>query len=117
MKLTLGRTLLVSVFVASLAVPGWAADESQKAEPKQEKAMKSSVTHETRDEVKKIQEALKNKGEDPGNVDGVMGKKTKQAIRDFQKTNGLKVTGAMDQETADKLGVEMESASAKPEKK
>jgi peptidoglycan hydrolase-like protein with peptidoglycan-binding domain len=103
MKLTLGRTLLVSVFVASLAVPGWAADESQKAEPKQEKAMKSSVTHETRDEVKKIQEALKNKGEDPGNVDGVMGKKTKQALRDFQKTN--------------KLGVEMASASAKPEKK
>ena len=117
MKLKLGRTLLVSAFVASLAVPSWAAEESQKTEPKQEKAVKSAMSHESRDEVKKVQEALKSKGEDPGTVDGVMGKKTKQALRNFQKTNGLKVTGAMDQETADKLGVESASASAKPEKK
>ncbi len=79
--------------------------------------MKSAVNDQSRDEVKKVQEALKSKGEDPGNVDGVMGKKTKEALRDFQKTNGLKVTGAMDRETANKLGVEMASASAKPRKK
>ncbi|MGE5219836.1 MAG: peptidoglycan-binding domain-containing protein [Chloroflexota bacterium] len=117
MKLTWGRTLLVSAFVASLAVPSWAADKSQKAAPKQEKAVKSAMSHENREEVKKVQEALKSKGEDPGNVDGVMGKKTEAALRKFQKTNALKVTGAMDDETAQKLGVEWGSASAKPENK
>jgi peptidoglycan hydrolase-like protein with peptidoglycan-binding domain len=117
MKNTLGRTLLTSVFVIALATPSWAADEPQKAAPKQEKAMKSAVSHESRDEVKKVQEALKSKGEDPGIIDGVMGKKTEAALKKFQKTNGLKVTGAMDRETTDKLGIEMASTSAKAEKK
>jgi peptidoglycan hydrolase-like protein with peptidoglycan-binding domain len=113
MKPTLGRTLLVAAFVATLAVPGWAADQSQKAEPKSEKAM----SNQSRDEVKKIQEALKSKGQDPGAADGVMGKKTKQAISAFQKANGLKATGAVNHQTAEKLGVELTSTSGKQEKK
>jgi peptidoglycan hydrolase-like protein with peptidoglycan-binding domain len=113
MKPTLGRTLLVGAFVATLAVPCWAADQSQNAEPKQEKTM-SNQSH---DEVKKIQEALKSKGDDPGKIDGVMGRKTKDAISAFQKANGLKATGAVNHETAEKLGVELTSASGKQEKK
>jgi len=54
---------------------------------------------------KKIQEALKSKGDDPGAIDGRMGRKTHAALRAFQKSNGLKVTGSLDNETADKLGV------------
>lgn len=40
-----------------------------------------------------LQRALKNKGFDPGPVDGIMGRRTIQAIRDFQTAHGLQVDG------------------------
>ena len=62
-------------------------------------------------DVKKVQEALKNKGHNPGSIDGVMGSQTRQAIKAFQKANGLKETGSLDAETAENLGVEKGHAS------
>lgn len=62
-------------------------------------------------DVKKAQEALKNKGHNPGSMDGVMGQQTRQAIRAFQKANGLKGSGTLDAETAAKLGIEKGTAS------
>jgi murein L,D-transpeptidase YcbB/YkuD len=62
-------------------------------------------------DVKKAQEALKNKGHDPGSTDGVIGPQTRQAIKAFQSANGLKETGRLDPETAEKLGVEKGTAS------
>jgi peptidoglycan hydrolase-like protein with peptidoglycan-binding domain len=62
-------------------------------------------------DVKKAQEGLKNKGHNPGSMDGVIGPQTRQAIRAFQNANGLKVTGRLDSETAEKLGIEKASAS------
>jgi peptidoglycan hydrolase-like protein with peptidoglycan-binding domain len=58
------------------------------------------------EQAKKVQEALKSKGFDPGTADGVIGPKTNQAIRDFQKSNNLQVTGRIDDKTASALGVE-----------
>jgi len=57
--------------------------------------------------VESVQQALKAKGNDPGPIDGHMGHKTEAAVKDFQKANGLKETGKVDKETADKLGIEM----------
>ncbi len=62
-------------------------------------------------DVKKAQEALKNKGHNPGSMDGVIGPQTRQAISAFQNANGLKATGRLDTETAVKLGIERASAS------
>jgi peptidoglycan hydrolase-like protein with peptidoglycan-binding domain len=59
-----------------------------------------------REQVKAAQQALKDKGHDPGAVDGVMGPKTRSALKDFQKTEGIKDTGRLDQDTMSKLGVE-----------
>jgi peptidoglycan hydrolase-like protein with peptidoglycan-binding domain len=56
-------------------------------------------------DVRKVQEALKNQGHDPGGIDGIMGPQTRQAIRSFQTANGLKETGRLDAETADKLNL------------
>ena len=55
--------------------------------------------------VKAVQQALKDKGHDPGDVDGVMGPKTRQALREFQQKEGLTATGRLDSGTADRLGV------------
>jgi peptidoglycan hydrolase-like protein with peptidoglycan-binding domain len=66
----------------------------------------------SKDEVKKIQEALKSKGHDPGMADGIMGPKTQQAMRAFQKKNNIEVTGRLDDKTASALGVESSAAGA-----
>jgi hypothetical protein len=57
------------------------------------------------DQVRKVQEALKAQGHDPGTIDGTMGAQTQEALRAFQKSKDLPVTGQLDSETIDKLGV------------
>lgn len=49
--------------------------------------------------LKQIQTALKNAGYYQGLVDGKMGKKTHQAIKDFQKANNLSVDGKVGKQT------------------
>jgi hypothetical protein len=63
------------------------------------------------DDIKKAKEALKAKGLTPGPIDGVLDGKTQQALRDFQKANKLPVTGVLDPQTAEKLGVNLEKGS------
>jgi Skp family chaperone for outer membrane proteins len=54
-------------------------------------------------DVRSAQQALLDKGFDPGPVDGVKGAKTTAAIKDFQQKNNLTVTGMLDPETRDRL--------------
>ena len=53
--------------------------------------------------IKDIQAALKNAGFDPGAVDGKSGPRTQQAIKEFQRTNGLKIDGKVGPQTWGKL--------------
>lgn len=46
-----------------------------------------------------IQQALSAKGFNPGAIDGLWGKKSANALRDFQKANGLAATGKIDDRT------------------
>jgi len=48
---------------------------------------------------KEIQIALKNAGFYSGMIDGVIGKNTKNAIKEFQKANGLKADGKVGKKT------------------
>jgi len=64
------------------------------------------------EQVRAAQQALKDKGHDPGTVDGVMGPKTQAALKDFQKSQGIQETGRLDAETMSKLGVEGRSSAA-----
>jgi hypothetical protein len=61
----------------------------------------------SKDQVKQIQEALKDKGQNPGEADGIMGPKTQQALREFQKSQNLQATGRVDEKTASALGVDV----------
>lgn len=62
--------------------------------------------------TKEVQQALKDKGYDPGPIDGVMGAKTKEALKSFQSASNLSATGTLNSETAQKLGVQSSSSSA-----
>ncbi|OGX10795.1 MAG: hypothetical protein A2Y42_02035 [Omnitrophica WOR_2 bacterium GWB2_45_9] len=55
--------------------------------------------------MKQIQIALQNAGYDPGVIDGLMGSRSRKAIRDFQKDNGLDITGKIDKATWEKLRI------------
>ncbi|MDP2927876.1 MAG: peptidoglycan-binding protein [Candidatus Omnitrophota bacterium] len=50
-------------------------------------------------DVKQIQTALKNAGYFQGTVDGKMGKKTRKAVRGFQRANNLPVDGKVGKNT------------------
>ncbi len=49
--------------------------------------------------TKQIQQALKDAGFDPGPIDGIRGRKTIQAIKEFQTANGLVVDGLVGPKT------------------
>lgn len=53
----------------------------------------------------RAQQRLQALGYDIGPADGVMGAKTKVALRDYQKKNSLPVTGALDASTLEALQV------------
>lgn len=56
--------------------------------------------------VRAMQEALKSKGFDPGPIDGVYGPQTANAVKEYQRSENLSVTGRANPETLNKLGVE-----------
>jgi hypothetical protein len=53
--------------------------------------------------TREIQVALKNAGFDSGTVDGKMGRRTRNAIKEFQKAHGLKADGIVGKKTAAQL--------------
>ncbi|MDD0812485.1 peptidoglycan-binding domain-containing protein [Curvibacter sp. RS43] len=53
--------------------------------------------------VRQAQERLNQQGYAAGTADGLVGPKTRAALRRFQQEKGLKVTGVLDAATADKL--------------
>ncbi len=65
-------------------------------------------------DVKSMQVALKDKGFDPGPADGVMGPRTRAALMEYQRKEGLTPTGRWDDETAMKLGMRTSATSSDP---
>jgi len=71
--------------------------------PKKEKGAGKPTSGLMPGKVRDAQSALKKEGFDPGPVDGIMGPKTMAAIRNFQSSNGLEVTGTINTETKNAL--------------
>src|SRR4030095_14899336 len=62
------------------------------------------------DQVRQIQQALSDRGYNPGPVDGVMGPKTRQAMHNFRQAQGLTGGDSMDSATLSALGVDTGSS-------
>ena len=61
--------------------------------------------------VKTIQQKLKNWGYYKGSVDGIYGSQTREAVKYFQRKNGLKVDGIAGNNTLKALGISTSSSS------
>lgn len=69
----------------------------------------AAQSHET---VRQVQQALKDKGIDPGPVDGVAGPKTHAALKQYQEQNHLTADGHVSIETLNSLGISNGNPSA-----
>ena len=63
------------------------------------------------DEVRTIQTKLKNWGYYNGNVDGIFGSQTLEAVKKFQRKNGLTVDGIVGTKTLAALGINSSNSS------
>lgn len=66
----------------------------------------------TGNEVREIQKKLKDWGYYNGNVDGIFGSKTFEAVKSFQRKNGLTVDGIVGNKTLAALGITSSSNSS-----
>jgi peptidoglycan hydrolase-like protein with peptidoglycan-binding domain len=64
------------------------------------------------EEIQKLQQALKDRGQDPGTVNGVMTPQTQQALRSFQQQQGLDGTGTLDAQSRTALGLGLSTGNA-----
>lgn len=66
------------------------------------------------EQVKLVQRQLAQAGYDPGPADGIMGSRTRSAIRDWQRAHAMPVTGEVDQALLASLGAPSGSTAAAP---
>jgi peptidoglycan hydrolase-like protein with peptidoglycan-binding domain len=93
----LAISIISGLLVASPVVAKTAKQPTAASEVKAKKAVPSET-------VKAVQEALDKEGYKL-KADGLMGKHTRNALKSYQKKNGLKVTGKTDEATLAKLNV------------
>jgi localization factor PodJL len=59
----------------------------------------SGSIHLTRAQTRMLQQALNSGGLDAGPADGIMGEKTKEALKKYQSQKGLNASGKVDRQT------------------
>ena len=70
------------------------------------------ATNDSSENLKAVQQALKDKGYDPGPINGVMTPQTTAAIRSFQSASKISPTGTLTAETSAKLGAQSNSSGS-----
>ena len=60
--------------------------------------------------VRQVQQALSEKGYNPGPIDGMMGPRTRAALQQYQRQNNLAGASGLDRQTLDSLGVHASSS-------
>lgn len=83
--------------------PPQSAQQQSQAQPMQPN--NQSQANLSSNQIRQAQQALDKKGFKAGNADGKLGPETKQALQSFQQSQGLQVTGQLDQQTMAKLGI------------
>lgn len=105
-------SLVSFIFVFAFAMVGVFALCDNKAQKIDRQDEISSDAATTTAENRTIQTKLKRWGYYTGNVDGIYGRLTKEAVKYFQRKNGLSVDGIVGPKTAAALGMTLSSSSS-----
>src|SRR5207245_1666520 len=105
--------LAVALGISLSAIPAMSADDNKPLKDKAVDEKTKAKARETKDkiaaqtessaEIRQAQLALKEKGHDPGPIDGIHGPRTSAALRAYQKAENIKVTGRLDADTKSHL--------------
>lgn len=106
--LTLSLTLL---FVFSAAAVGQTPDSSRRREKGQSASdserKRGPVFRANKDQVNQAQSILKSRGFYTGETTGKLDTATRSGLKEYQKAEGLKVTGTLNKATLEKMGIEL----------
>lgn len=100
-------TVLFSVLVMAFCIPAVAVNTNVNSA--YALVLKQGSTGST---VKTMQQKLKNWGYYKGSVDGIFGSKTKEAVKYFQRKNGLVVDGIAGNKTLKAMGISSGSSGS-----
>jgi peptidoglycan hydrolase-like protein with peptidoglycan-binding domain len=119
-KKSLVGTIVLSSAVGLVSSPVWSQEapgETRQPNPNQTRPGRGEGNipggHQTgtpelsKNDMQKVEQALKAKGYNVGKIDGMADDDARKAIRSFQQDNGMPITGVVDQRTADRLGVRL----------
>lgn len=111
------HALLAGAAALALAAPAsFAQQDSQGTQAGQSAAQTQGYDaqgmHNDSQMVRQVQQKLKDQGFDVGQVDGIWGPQTAEALKDFQNQQGLEATGDLSQSTLIALGIGMDGGDA-----
>lgn len=104
------KTVLFLAMAGALAVsPALAAgmgEQRSEAQGSQYHSQSGQSAKMDQNTTRQVQQQLQSQGYDVGQVDGIWGAKSRQALMDFQRDKNLQASGRPDQQTLAALGVE-----------
>src|SRR5207247_238428 len=107
--------LAVALGISLSAIPAMSADDNKTLKNKAVDAKDTTAAQtESSAEIRQGQMALKEKGHDPGPIDGIHGPRTSAALRAYQKAENIKVTGRLDADTESHLMGQASSGATTP---
>ena len=104
--------MAVSLFMAAglYAQGSYKPAGTAAAETKTSDAKKAPIFRPTKDQIKQVQQILKDKKLYTAEASGKYDDDTRAGIKSFQKDSGLKQTGTLNRATLEKFGVELTEA-------
>jgi len=104
--LRIAPTFFFLTILAYLAMPLYAAEKiATEHKGESDKVLKFTDYNDLKgaELIRMVQLTLKDSGFDPGPTDGILGPKTREAVKRFQRKNELEPTGEIDEQTINQL--------------
>jgi peptidoglycan hydrolase-like protein with peptidoglycan-binding domain len=98
------KLVIISLAAAALSAAAFTPANAQSLSSSVASLDMSAVPDLGRGDVRTVQRALRDKNEDPGPIDGVVGPRTRSAVRAFQKRYGMEPSGKVDNQLLFALG-------------
>jgi peptidoglycan hydrolase-like protein with peptidoglycan-binding domain len=91
------------LFLSSIGSSLWAAEPSGQTTP----MTSGQKINLSKADIMKVQQILKSEGFYTGPIDGIAGPSTRSALQEYQRQHNLLITGRIDEQTAQSMGLQI----------